>query len=137
MTAKTAALLLTALVLAAACGGGKFSTPESTVETFLTAMRNKDVEGMRACMVKAERGDARTDENDARMAGESGARIGKAIIDGDSAKVPVTSKDDDGKDFTWHVVCRKEDGEWRVSRRDSLKNFLADMLRKAADKISD
>ena len=127
-----------AALLLAACGG-KYSTPESTVRTMLAAIEAEDEAAARECIVTVERKEGRkVVANDSKRMTEKGYKVGSATIDGDRAKVPVTFKDknSDGDETTVNVVCKREDGDWKVSMKETFSNMFKEAMSGLADKIT-
>ena len=117
-------------LVAAGCGGDdapdEDAPPEEVASAFITAVQDRDAEGMCATLSEAsatraaEEEDAETCEEglekafasedaEAELAPLDGAEIGEATIDGDTATVAATSADGQEGEFT----LVNEDG-WKV-----------------------
>ena len=127
LTVSLAALTLLFALVAGGCGGDSSSggdSPEAVTESFYSALADGDAGGI--CDLLSESaassaaGDADSCEEGVQKGLDTGPaqaalgvaddiEVGGAEIDGDSAKVTVTSGNRDDQ-----VPLVKEDGEWKV-----------------------
>lgn len=119
-TLKKLSLVLTALFLLVACGGG---SPEAVVEKYFKAAQNVDFKSAKECLAKdiaamfdEEIGEL--DEDDIKELKEKNAdikvKIIRSVVDGETAIVYFEETHGDHS-HEKSLPLVKEDGKWKIS----------------------
>ena len=95
------------------CGPADAQAAQSTVDRFMKASESNDQAGVEATLTKKAREmmHGKVDLNNKNSSHEK-YTIGEAVIDKDSATVPVTKEGE--KESPVKFRLRREDGEWRI-----------------------
>ena len=99
------------IVLLAGCG----ENPVSVAKKWHKAVY-KDADTAAAVEYTAQNFKAETKEYVKDIQAENNISYGDAKIDGDTAKVKVTTKDADGGKSTLEYQLEKENGAWKISK---------------------
>ena len=99
------------VVLLAGCG----ETPVSVAQKWHKAAL-KDADTAAAVEYSAQSFKENTKELTKKIQAEKNISYGDAKIDGDTAKVKVTTKNGDGDKRTFEYQLEKENGAWKISK---------------------
>lgn len=133
-------------VLLLACGGASFATPEDTANAYMKAVQARNLDGVLACLVKAEQEKFKNEKEGKKD--DDGSQIvkwelGKKHMKGDdkcmiAVKIYRKSKDDSKeKASDMPVFVRKEDGQWKVSMIGMFEDFIEILKKEFARPVVD
>ncbi len=95
-------------------GTARLDSPQSAAESIVTAIENSDRAAFLACLTGGAREALEAGEGfDLSSGGQLATNIGKAVVTGNEAAVPLTAEDD-GEAQSMTLLLRKVDSEWRM-----------------------
>ncbi len=133
---------ITTTVLFTNCKNSGSDNPTSVLSSFFDAMQKNDKVKIKelstaesAAMIGMMELGMDKDNKDMQKFDKSKVEFGKAVINGDNAKVPVKDKE---KGETVNFPMKKENGQWKVAfDKTSMMEMVSDKMKEKGVNIND
>ncbi len=132
------AMVVACAVLLLACGGASFATPEDTTNAYLKAMQARNMDGVLACLAKADQEKFKKEKEGKKD--DDGSQLvkwelGKKHTKGDDKCMMMVKIYTKGKDAAKEeasdmpVFLKKEEGQWKVSITGMMEEFMEELMK--------